>query len=193
MNREEAYRILTTYLKNRNLIKHCLATEAVMKRLCVYLNPNASQEEIEKWGITGLLHDADYEMSFNHPEKHGILITEKVDLPPDIAYAIRAHNYQWTKVLPQSPMDFSIACADQLTGLIVAATLVHPDPPGEAGKKITSVTPEFVLKKFYDKSFARGADRASIMACEEKLSIPLLKFIEIVLASMKEIAPQLGL
>ena len=187
MKREEAYKILTIYLKNPNLIKHCLSTEAAMMGLCAYLSPNASSDEVEKWGITGLLHDADYEIYGGDPARHGMVITEKVELPNDIAHAINSHNFQNTKVDPETPMDWAITCADQLTGLIVACALVHPD------KKIKSITPEFVLKRFGEKAFARGADRSVITLCEEKLGIPLNKFVEIVLTSMKSIARDLAL
>ncbi len=187
MNRDEAYKILTKYLKNKNLIKHCLACEAAMKGICVYLNPDASQGEIEKWGITGLLHDADYEIFGEDVSKHGIVITEKEILPEDIAHAINSHNFQNTKVEPTSTLDWAITTCDQLTGLIVAATLISPS------KKIAAITPEFVLKRFGEKAFAKGADRSVISLCEENLNIPLPKFVEIVLTSMQKIASDLGL
>lgn len=187
MTRDEAMGILNANLKNPNLIKHSIAAEAAMRGLCKYQKSDATPDEIEVWGITGLLHDADYEQVTGHPEKHGILITEKVKLQDEIAYAIQAHNFEHTKVPPYSPMDWSIACSDQLTGLIVAATLVSPT------KKLADVTPDFVMKRFYEKSFAKGADRKVILMCEEKLNIPLVKFVEIVLTSMKDIAPSLGL
>lgn len=159
-----------------------------MRAICVHLNPAATPDEIETWGITGLLHDADYEETANRPEKHGILITEEVTtLPEVIAHAIRSHNYQNTKVQPESPMDWAIATCDQLTGLIVAATLISPN------KKIAEITPDFVLKRFGEKNFAKGADRTVIQLCETQLNIPLPKFVEIVLASMQTIAIQLGL
>jgi len=155
--------------------------------LCAYLSPNASSDEVEKWGITGLLHDADYEIYGGDPARHGMVITEKVELPNDIAHAINSHNFQNTKVDPETPMDWAITCADQLTGLIVACALVHSE------KKLAPLTPEFVLKRLNEKSFARGADREVIKLCEEKLGIPLEKFTEIVLSSMKSIATDLGL
>ena len=78
MIRDEAYEILTTYLKNPNLIKHCLATEATMRALYRRLNPQPYDILSEQtWGITGLLHDADYELSKGHPELHGMLLFEK--------------------------------------------------------------------------------------------------------------------
>lgn len=141
------------------------------------------------WGIAGLLHDADYEMCKGRPEIHGILLIDKEGdkIPSDIAYAIKAHNYERTLVLPKSLLDWSIACCDQLTGLIVAAALVHPD------KKLSSLTPEFILKRFNERSFARGADRKSIEKCDEKLGIPLADFIKINLNAMQGISDQLGL
>ena len=187
MGREEAYKILTTYLKNANLIKHCLSTEAAMREIYTYLTPNASSDEIEKWGITGLLHDADYEIYGGDPARHGMVITEKVELPKDIAHAINSHNFQNTGVQPLTPMDWAITCADQLTGLIVACALVHPE------KKLTPLTAEFVLKRYGEKTFAKGADREVIKLCQEKLGIPLDKFIEIVLSSMQSISNKLGL
>jgi predicted hydrolase (HD superfamily) len=187
MKREEAYRILLEHLKNKNLIKHSLATEAAMKGLCLYLNPNADSDEVEKWGISGLLHDADYEETANTPERHGLLITDQVKLPDDIAYAINAHNYENTKVEPKSRMDWALTSAETLTGLIVACALVHPE------KKLKPLSADFVLKRFGEKAFAKGANREVIGLCEEKLGIPLSKFIEIVLSSMKNIAGDLGL
>ncbi|HVZ11636.1 MAG TPA: HD domain-containing protein [Patescibacteria group bacterium] len=187
MNREQAYKILTEHLKNKNLIKHCLACEAAMRGLCVHFDPDASTDEIEKWGITGLLHDADYEETADTPERHGLLITEQVKLPEDIGHAINSHNFQNTKVDPISNLDWSITCCDQLTGLIVAATLISPS------KKLADITPDFVLKRFGEKSFAKGADRTVIGLCEEKLDIKLPEFVEIVLYSMQKISQELGL
>ncbi len=190
MNRDEAYKILTTYLTNPNLIKHCLAAEAVMKALYKRLNPQPYDILLEgKWGITGLLHDADYELCKGNPENHGLLLFEKTPgiIPPDIAYAIKSHNFENTKIEPVSLMDWSIYCADQLTGLIAAAALVR------VGKMLSSVTSEFVLEKFNDNSFAKGANREAIKMCELKLGIPLPEFISITLTAMQSISGTLGL
>lgn len=190
MTRDEAYQILTTYLTNPNLIKHCLAAEAAMKALYEKLNESSYAKATEDtWGITGLLHDADYELSKGNPKLHGMLLFEKEPnkIPEDIAYAIKSHNFENTKVEPVSLMDWSIYCADQLTGLIVAATLVRPD------RLLSSVTPEFVLEKFNDNSFAKGANREAVKMCESKLGIPLLEFIAITLTAMQLIGSTLGL
>lgn len=193
MKREAAYQLLISYLKNKNLLKHSFAAEAAMKALYKKLTPEDQQtaEDEEKWGITGLLHDADYELAQNTSQldKHGLLIFEKEPdaIPDDIAHAIKSHNYQNTKVIPESLMDWSITACDQLTGLIVAAALVMPD------KKLASLTSESVLKRMKSPSFAKGANREMIMLCESKLSIPLNEFVEIVLSAMQEISDPLGL
>lgn len=183
MDRQTAFKILITYLTNQNLIKHCLAAEAAMRALAKKLGGN---ENI--WGITGLLHDADYEMSKGLPKMHGLLLFEKEKaIPEDIAYAIKSHNYLNTNVLPKSLMDWAITCCDQLTGLIVAATLIHPE------KKLAAVNVDFILNRLKKKDFANGADRAQILFCEEKLGIPLPEFIQITLTSMQAIHETLGL
>lgn len=165
-----------------------------MKGLYRRLVPEDQQtpEEEEKWGITGLLHDVDYEVAQkdNLLDKHGILLFERGelnDIPEDIAYAIKAHNFHSTGVEPKSQMDWSIITCDRLSGLIIAAALMTPE------KKLSGLTPERVLKRFNEKSFAKGANRESIKLCEEKLSIPLLEFIEINLKAMQSISDDLGL
>ncbi len=193
MTREEAYSILTKYLHNKNLLKHCLSCEVAMQAIYRMVTPKAEQtpEEEQTWGITGLMHDADYELAqtTNQLEKHGLLLFEKEPkgIPEDIAHAIKAHNYENTHVMPESKLDWGIACCDQLTGLIVAAALIIPD------KKLASLTVESVLKRFKEKSFARGARREAILLCEEKLGIPLTEFVALTLAAMQEIHTDLGL
>lgn len=183
MTREVAYQILTKHLTNPNLIKHCLATEAVMRALAPTFHG-----DIDQWGITGLLHDADYDKSKGNPEQHGMLLfqLEPNSIPSVIEHAIKAHNFEYTKVTPESPMDWAIYCCDQLTGLIIAATLIHPD------KKLASVTVDFVIKRMKAKDFAKGAQREPIYLCEEKLGIPLQEFVGITLKAMQGIHEELG-
>jgi predicted hydrolase (HD superfamily) len=137
------------------------------------------------------LHDIDYEVAQNENklDQHGKLLFEtgQVQLPEKIEHAIRAHNYTMTGTQPTSDMDWAITACDQLTGLIVAAALVHPD------KKLEPLTTETILKRFKEKSFAKGASRDSIKLCEEHLNIPLDQFVSIVLTSMKDIHESLGL
>lgn len=193
MTRPEAYQLLTKYLTNKNLIKHSLSCEVTMKALYKQLTPNNKQTaaDEEVWGITGLLHDVDYEVSQKNGdvEQHGTLnfVPEKDTLPKDILHGIQAHAYHYSKVMPESQMDWAITACDQLTGLIVAAALVTPE------KKLSAVTTEKVLKRFKEKAFAKGADREAILLCESKLNIPLSEFVEITLKAMQSISDPLGL
>ncbi|OGH22730.1 MAG: hypothetical protein A3F31_02400 [Candidatus Levybacteria bacterium RIFCSPHIGHO2_12_FULL_38_12] len=192
MNRKQAYELLIKYLYNKNLLKHSLAAEASMKAIYKHLHGEDLNEiEQEKWGIAGLLHDIDYQLAqeTNQLDKHGLLIFEKEPgvIPEDIAHAIRTHNFENTKETPVTDIAWAIACADQLTGFIVAAALVHPD------KKLEPLTSEFIKNRMKEKSFAKGANRESILLCEEKLGIPLNTFIELILSSMKSISNQLEL
>ena len=193
MTRDEAFQILTSLIKNENLIKHHLATEAAMKGIYAWIqksrNLPINPKEEEMWGLTGLLHDADYELSKQHPEKHTLILEKKIGskLDPGIMNAIKYHNFKYTKVEPKSYMDLAIYACDELTGLIIASTLIHPD------KKLSSVNADFILNRFNEPNFAKGASRDQIKTCEEKLQIPLADFIAIVLTAMQKIAPQLGL
>lgn len=189
MNRETAYNILVNYIHNQNLIKHHLACEAVMKTLCKRLHPSSETSEQEKWGIVGLLHDADYELTKDNVKKHGIVLEEKEGnkIPRDVMRAIQSHNGDRNGVLPKTTMEWAIYCCDELTGLIVAAALIHPD------KNLSSIDANFILNRMKEKSFARGADREMIKKCEEKLKIPLPEFIDIALLAMQTIHGELGL
>lgn len=198
MIRQQAYDLLQKHLTNKNLQKHCLACEAAMKAVYKKITPENEQtpEDEEKWGITGLLHDIDYEIAQNENklDRHGILLFEDPrydadakQIPEDIAHGIKAHAYELTGVEPISQMDWAIYCIDQLTGLIIACSLVHPD------RKLEPITVEFVKKRMKEKSFAKGAKREPILLCEDKLGIPLDEFIEITLSSMKKIHNELGL
>ncbi|HRN95934.1 MAG TPA: phosphohydrolase [Candidatus Levybacteria bacterium] len=191
MTRTEAYSLLIKHLQNKNLVKHCLACEVAMKGLYDHLHPNGTTDEKEMWGITGLLHDIDYEIAqnTNQLDKHGSLIFEKEPgvIPSIIEQAIRAHNYESTGTDPQSDMDWSITIVDGLTGFIVACALIHPD------KKLAPITVEFIQKRFGQPAFAKNVRREVIALCEEKLNIPFQKFIEITLTSMQSIHKELGL
>jgi len=189
MTQKEGYQKLTSFIKNPNLIKHHIACEAIMRDLCVKLIPNADNPTIEKWGIVGLLHDADYELTKNVPQDHTKVLEQKIgnELPADVMYAIKAHNYKETGATPKSPMDHAMYACDELSGLIIAAALVHPD------KKLASLDVDFIMKRFKEKSFAKGADRDQIKTCEKNLNIKLKDFIQINLGVMQKIAPRLGL
>jgi len=181
MKREEALKLVNKYLKNKNLVKHCLAVEACMRKLAERFN-----EDQEKWGLAGLVHDLDYEITQKNPELHTtetLKILEPYNLDPDILHAIQAHA---GKVPCTSKMDWAIFSADPLTGLIVAATLMHPS------KRLKEVDLGFLKRRFKEKSFARGANREEIKKCEN-LGLSLDEFMEICLKAMQEISQDLGL
>ncbi len=191
MTRDTAYTLLTKYLKNKNLVKHCLACEAAMKGLYTHLHPEGNDEEKLLWGITGLLHDVDYEIAQETDQLHlhGSLIFEKEPdvIPEIIEHAIRAHNFEATGTNPESDLDWSITIVDGLTGFIVACALIHPD------KKLAPITVEFIQKRFGQAAFAKNVRREVILMCDEKLGIALPQFIKITLTAMQEIHEELGL
>ncbi|MCP6719321.1 MAG: HDIG domain-containing protein [Patescibacteria group bacterium] len=184
MERNKALNLLKENLKNQNLIKHCLAVEAAMRGLAEHFN-----EDAEKWGISGLLHDIDYEnvkedMSLH--SKKGSEMLKGLGFDQDIYEAVLTHN-EVHGIEPKTLMAKALFCVDALTGLIVAATLVLPS------KKINELKPENVLKRFKEKAFARGANREIITKCKDYLSLSLEEFVEIVLSSMQKISDELGL
>ncbi len=183
MNREEAYKLVKKNIKQRNLVKHCLAVEAVMKKLAEYF-----EEEVDKWSLAGLLHDIDYEETADDPEKHSLVgakMLEELDLNQDIIYAVKAHN--GIHGLPRkTKMTQALYAADPLTGLIVASALIHPD------KKLNSIDAEFVMNRYGEKSFARGADRDVIASCQE-MGLDIEEFVSISLEAMQGISAELGL
>jgi putative nucleotidyltransferase with HDIG domain len=184
MTREEALKVLKENIQNQNLIKHSLAVEAVMKALARYF-----QENKEKWGLTGLLHDIDYEKTKGDANQHSLIgakMLEDLNIESEICQAVKVHN-QTHGILPQTLLEKALFVVDPLTGLIVAATLVLPS------KKIKDLTPENVLNRFKEKSFAKGADRETIKKCEDYLNLKLEKLIKISLQAMKEISSELGL
>lgn len=190
MDRQQALDLLHSKMQNTNLRRHCYAVGAVMLALANEFKLPTDKQQI--WEIVGLLHDGDYEETKETPEKHTLLmhdwLTKKGVKDKEILEAILSHNYSHTgQNPPKNKLEWSLYCCDELTGLIVAVTLVKPD------KKLSSVTVDSVMNKWNAKSFAAGVDRKQIEMCEEKLGIPLKEFIGIALLSMQSIATDLGL
>jgi hypothetical protein len=187
MTRDQAIKILHDNIQNHNLRRHCYAVEAVMKALAKRLGG-----DINTWGIAGLLHDADYEITKGDPKNHTKLVIkwlQEVESNSEIEDAILAHAWGYVdgNPEPKTPMQWSLYCCDELTGLIVAVALVKPE------KRLSSVTVDSVLKKWNERSFATGVDRKQIEECQNRLQIPLRDFIDIALSAMQSIAPDLGL
>lgn len=183
MKREEALNLVKQEVKTKNLIKHMLAVEVVMRRLAEEL-----RQDEELWALAGLLHDLDYDKTVNLPEQHGLLgaqILEEMGLPAELIQAVKAHN-EALGVPRESLMDKALYAADPVTGLLVAAALVHPE------KKLAAIDLAFVMNRFKEKSFARGADRGQIESCSE-LDLSLEQFLALSLEAMQSAAGELGL
>ncbi len=184
MTRDEALDILKKHIKNENLIKHMLASEAVMRALAVKFG-----EDEEKWGLAGLLHDIDWEETQDNPEMHTVKSREyltEYGLDPDIVQAIYVHNHLHN-IEPKTVLEKALYCSEELTGLIVACALVRPD------KKLSNLTRESVIKKFHQPSFARGVDRDVILKSKQYLDIDLEELVDIEIEAMRKIASSLGL
>lgn len=211
ITRDQALQFLNEKIANKNIIKHMIATEALMGGVYDYYCSSGSENfsrslprvpardsknmdlggTKEEWMMAGLIHDGDYVNGV--PEnRQGIQVVEWLkekgyEIPDNVAHAAAAHNAENTGIQPENLMDWTIYCGDSLTGLIVASTLVRPD------KKLANVPLESVLKKFKDPSFARGTRRDQIKMCEEKLALTLEEFIDISLKSMQKVAGEIGL
>jgi len=183
MTREEALKVIRQNVKNENLVKHMLATEAIMRALARKLNQNE-----DEWGMAGLLHDIDVELVNNNMEQHSRLASQLVKnmgVSDEIAHAILTHNEAHGEPL-QTMMDKALFCADPLTGLITAGALVRPD------RKLAGVEAKSIRKRFKEKSFAAGASREQMSTCSN-VGLELDAFIELGLEAMKGVAGDLGL
>ena len=189
MTRPEAIQTLQVYTKSPNLIRHHFAVEIAMRAICrVYGAKSHAYINEEFWALTGLLHDADYEITRNDPKRHTLYLEEKIGsvIPKEVMYAIKAHNYSYTGVVPQSAMDWALYTCDELTGFVIACIL------SQKVKTVSTVSIDMILQKLQDTSFAKSVDRAQIVACEEKLGFPIREYIGIVLGAMQSIATDLG-
>ncbi len=183
MNREEGLEFLRQHLKNENLINHSLAVEAIMRGLAEYLG-----QDVEKYGLAGLLHDIDYDVTYDDPHRHSLLGAEMLEekgLDADIVYAVKVHN-DMHGLERKSLLDKTLWAADPASGFITAAALVRPD------KSLAEVQLKSLKKRFKETAFARGASREQMHSCTE-LGLELEQFLEISLHSMQKIAADIGL
>lgn len=184
ISRQEAIDLLKAHCSDEVLIKHALATEAVMRALAVRLG-----QDPDLWGISGLLHDLDYHYTKDEPQRHTLKAEEILrqrGVEEAVIDAIKAHNAEAIGTKRQLPIHYAITCAEAITGLIVAATLVYPD------KRIASVKPSSIIKRMKEKGFARGVRREAIKECEA-LGLNLEEFASLSLMAMQGISDQLGL
>lgn len=182
MDRDDALELLKEYTKNPNLIKHALAVEAAMR---AYARKLDGDEEI--WGIVGLLHDFDYEEypdMDDHPFKGAEILRER-GWPEEVVEGVLAHAPH-TDEPRDTDMKRTIFAVDELTGLIVATALVHPDG-------LEDVRVESVTKKMDDSSFASGVNREDIRTGAEEMGLSLEEHIKVVLSAMQDISDKLEL
>jgi len=187
MNREQAHDILMKYMEGEAYIQHSYAVEAIMKGLARRLAP----EEEEFWGIVGLLHDLDEEQCDwkNHPEVHGptsVEILKKEGIEDKILFdAICAHNPK-SGVKAKTTLQYAVLAADPMSGFVKAVAQIYPD------KKIASVKPKSIRKRFNELRFAAGANR-DYMEAIEFTGLKLEDLMDVALEEMRAISDVLGL
>ena len=183
MIRKEVLDSINENVENKNLVKHMLATEAILRALARRFG-----EDEEEWGFTGLLHDIDVELAGGDMSSHSKLgadLAKELGASEAMAHAILCHN-EAHGIPRETRLDKALFCVDPLTGLITAAALVRPD------KKLAGLGAKSVIKRFKEKSFAAGANREQISLCSE-IGLELGEFIELGLTAMQEISSDLGL
>ncbi len=181
MKRSEAIELVRAHVESRNLVNHMIATGAVMRSLAKKLGYDS-----ELWEVAGILHDYDYPETKDTPEKHGVIsvqLLKDYDLPQDVYDAILAHCDKKTR---EKPIEKAIYAADPTTGFIVAAALIRPE------KKLEPLNVEFLMKKFKQKAFAKGASREQMQTCSE-IGLDLKEFLGLALDAMKGIHEEIGL
>ncbi|MFC1852884.1 HDIG domain-containing metalloprotein [candidate division CSSED10-310 bacterium] len=184
MNRDSALQLLKKYIQNDQLIKHSLATEAIMRKLAVELD-----EDPERWGMIGLLHDLDFDQTKDNPEKHTVIAAKLLTdngFDQNFIDAVQSHNAEELGLERKTTVEFALTAAESITGLIVATTLVYPE------KKIAAVKSKSIRKRMKAKAFARAVSRERILECEQ-LGVEFPRFVEISLTAMGEISDELGL
>jgi putative nucleotidyltransferase with HDIG domain len=184
--RNEAWQLVCEYTQSESLRRHMLSVEAAMRAYALRFG-----EDAELWGVVGLLHDFDYERypdvsAEGHPSRGAkILADQGVDQV--VVRAILAHAPEVTGAEPQSSMEKALVAVDELTGFLIAVTLVRPS------KSILDVEVRSVKKKWKDKAFAAPVNREEIEHGATQLGVSLDQHIQIVLDAMKGCAAQLGL
>ena len=180
--RDEALALLDKYLTDEKLLKHSYAVEAIMRATAITL-----KEDEELWGLTGLLHDLDFDYTRSEPDKHANMTADILQelVPESMIDAIKGHNYRHTSHVPTTSLDKALIAADALSGLIIASALVMPS------KKLKEVKVKTLRDKFKDTSFARGCDRKKIGLCVD-VGLEVKPFLSLGLKALKNIHKPLG-
>ena len=183
MTRDEALVIVHEYVKNENLVKHMLSVEAAMR-----FYARKFDEDVEKWALTGLLHDFDWEIHptlAEHPLAGAPILKER-GVPEDVIRAVLSHA-DHTGIPRETRMEKALYACDEVTGLITAVALVRPS------RSLLDLEASSVKKKWKDKTFAAGANRAEIEKAAQEFGIDLWEHVANVILAMRTIAEELGL
>jgi putative nucleotidyltransferase with HDIG domain len=183
MNRDKALEVVNEFIENQNLVRHMLAVEAAMR-----FYAQKYGEDQEKWGVTGLLHDFDWEIHptlEQHPQAGEPLLRER-GVPEEIIRAIQSHA-DHTGIPRESSMEKALFACDEITGLITAVALVRPS------RSLADLKVKSVKKKWKDKSFAAGANRDEIAQGADEFGVDLWEHTANVIEAMRQVAPELGL
>lgn len=191
---QSATDLLHQHMQNANLRKHCYAVGFALADYFDFYKKerwDAGGLNKEQWQIVGLLHDSDWEETKDDETQHTLKLLEWLkdyNAPEEMPNVFKSHNSKNTKLRePQTLLEWTLECCDELTGFIVACALVLPS------KKLADVTVERIQKKFNQKEFARAVDRNQILQCEEKLKINHETFIKITLQAMQNHSDELQL
>ncbi|AEE14001.1 metal dependent phosphohydrolase [Thermodesulfobium narugense DSM 14796] len=181
--RDKNIELLKKYLKKDYMIKHSIAVEAVMEAIALRFN-----KDVNLYATAGLMHDIDYEMTQNAPENHAIVgakILRENGFAEEVCKIVQAHRKSRIDDI-ESFDEAAIVCSDAISGLVVASALIHPD------KKLSSIDAEFICRRFYEKGFAKGANREKILICKY-LPLELEQFAELAHSGMLKHSEELGL
>ena len=194
LTKVSALELLHKKMQNQNLRRHCYAVGTVMGAYYdFYKSENRDLDDLtrEEWEIVGILHDSDYELTKEDWTKHTLVLLswlKDYEVREEMLDVFRSHNNKITGLrAPQTLLEWTLACCDELTGFIVSTTLVMPN------KKLSEVRVTSVTKRFGQPSFSRAVDRSQITQCEERVNVPVERFVEISLEAMQKESGLLGL
>ncbi len=181
-SRADALALVHAHVGSESLRRHMLSVEAAMRAYARRLG-----EDEDLYGITGLVHDFDYE---KWPDEHpvpGAEILREDGYPEEVVHAVLAHNAARTGVAPETPLDRTLRACDEITGLITAAALVRPS------RSLSDLEAKSVMKKFKDRAFAAGVDREEVEEAAREMGVDLREHVQFVIEAMRGIAGELGL
>ncbi len=184
--REQAMELVKKYNKEESHIHHAIAVENTMRHFAKIFN-----EDPDLWGVVGLLHDIDWEMTTETPEKHCHVAPEllrEAGIDEDIIHAVRSHGFGiCSDVEPSNNLEKTLFAVDELTGLIITAGLVRPS------RSLADLELKSVKKKWKDKAFARGVNREIIKQGAEKMNMPLDDLINETIKALRPVEKLIGM